>query len=221
MMRTALLCLGAAVLMTCAASADAAPAPSARTFAGSWRITTPDGRTSCALSLKAAKAPHGYALTIGRDCGDAFPLQSVVAWKPYADGMVLMSETGFPVQTFEQAEQGLYVSDGGEPFTLRVDAGPRLSQSAVKVPGRWTLGPVTGAAFCVLDLEASGGAHVAGACRPEWRAKAIASWRLQDHRLTLADAAGRPVTTYVQRDPNTFEDERTLETPIQLWRPVR
>jgi hypothetical protein len=211
------------LLLALAAPATAAPKPTtAKALAGPWRISTDNGRQSCGLRLAATPAPHGYALTIGRDCTDAFPLQSVTAWKPYGDMIVLMSETGFPVDTFEETENSIFLSNSDPVYALRPDAGAaRPSQSSARMAGHWTLGPASGAPFCQLSLGADGQVRTAGECRSEWRAKAIARWSLDGHRLTLLDKANHPVGAYIQRDPNTFEDERPGETPVQLWRPVR
>jgi hypothetical protein len=211
------------LLLALAAPATAAPKPTpAKTFVGPWRISTGDGRQSCSLRLAAKPAPHGYGVTIGHDCTDAFPLQSVAAWKPYGDMIVLMSDTGFPVATFEETENGIFLSSGDPVYALRPDAGAaRASQAPARMAGHWTLGPASGAPFCQLNLGADGKAATTATCRREWQAKAIARWNLAGHRLTLLDKAGHPVGGYIQRDPNTFEDERPSETPVQLWRPVR
>jgi hypothetical protein len=118
--------LGALGILTAvpALAAGDPPAPTARTFAGPWRMATADGRRHCPLVLKADKAgkgaAKGYAIAIDRKaCGDAFPIQSVAAWEPYGGLIVLLSETGAPVATFTETEAGIYASSGDPVYFLR------------------------------------------------------------------------------------------------------
>ncbi len=218
---------GAAFLLTMLNAANAAD--NAKDFAGPYRLATQDGKHVCTVQLDAKPAGKGFGITIGKDCNDAFALQSVQAWKPYNGMIVFLSDTGTPVSTFEESEAGLYVSDGGPgpAYTLRNEAGnaPRLSQANVRMAGQWTLGATSGPAMCTLLFSAAeadtGGVRASDPCRNEWRAKNFFTWRVADHRLTLLDVAGHVIRSYIQRDPNTFQDEADLETPIFLWRPVK
>jgi hypothetical protein len=94
---------------------------------GAWRIYASNHAT-CALRLTGRPTRGGYALVQPHPCSDAFPLQSVVAWKPFGALIVFTSETGAPILTFQGPEDGVWVSDGDPAYSLRAardDAPPR------------------------------------------------------------------------------------------------
>ena len=189
-------------------------------YAGRWLLRS--GEKSCDIRLDAKPVHGGFALT--QKCPDAFPRAE--AWKPFDGGIIFLSETGTPVVTFEEREQGLYAASNDDSLFLRDErgGGARPSQATVAMAGRWTLGAASGPPLCVFDFAGKGtGGTLAAAdpCRPEWRAKHYSNWSLDGAGLTLKDAAGTAVRRYRQRDPNTFSDVLDLETPLQLWRPVR
>jgi hypothetical protein len=204
------------LLLLIAVPAAAAPSD----YAGRWLLRS--GEKSCDIRLDAKPAHGGFALA--QKCPDAFPRAE--AWKPFGGGIVFLSQTGTPVVTFEEQEQGLYAASNDPALFLRDerDGGVRPSQAAAAMAGRWTLGAASGPPLCVFDFGgkgASGTLAVADPCRPEWRAKHFSGWKLAGQELALMDAAGTVVRRYRQRDPNTFSDVLDLETPLQLWRPVR
>ena len=49
--------------------------------------------------------------------------RSVTAWKPYGGMIVLLSETGVPVETFTETEAGIYANNGDPAYFLRMAAG--------------------------------------------------------------------------------------------------
>jgi hypothetical protein len=207
-----------AVLLLLVAPAMAAPSD----YAGRWLLRS--GEKSCDIKLGARPLHGGFALE--QKCSDAFPMQSAEAWKPFDGGIVFLSETGAPVVTFEEREQGIYGASNDPTLFLRDerDGGARPSQAKVAMAGAWTLGAASGPPLCnfVFSGKGSGGTlAVADPCRPEWRARHFSGWSLKGQELALLDAAGMPVRRYRQRDPNTFTDVLELETPLQLWRPVR
>ncbi len=86
-------------------------------FAGSWRMIVRQHR--CDITLTAKSVPRGYGLT--QKCSDAFALQSAAAWKPFPGGIVFVSETGAPILTFDESEDGLYVSSNDPELMLRYE----------------------------------------------------------------------------------------------------
>lgn len=211
------------------AEADTAVPPvGARAFAGTWSLSDAEGRMACDIELGARPSPHGYAIKIPPPCDRALPVQSVTAWLPHNGLIVLLSETGMPVQTFEAVEDGELYKSVGEPMLFLRDERSRParpSRAKVDMAGRWTLGSVQ-ASYCVLDFGVDATRHggavkAVPGCRKEWIALGFTAWRLTEHRLQLLDAGGKPVRSFIQRDPNTFEDEGNQETLIDLWRAPR
>jgi hypothetical protein len=205
----------AVLLLLIAVPAAAAPSE----YAGRWLLRS--GEKSCGIKLDATPAHGGFALE--QKCPDAFPRAE--AWKPFDGGVVFLSETGAPVVTFEEREQGLYAASNDPGLFLRDERdGARPSQAKAAMAGAWTLGAASGLPLCsfIFAGAGSGGSlTVADPCRLEWRAKHFTGWKLAGQDLALVDAAGTVVRRYRQRDPNTFTDVLDLETPLQLWRPVR
>ena len=92
--------------------------PAVANSAGTWRIYA-SGGVSCELRLTTRKVAAGYALEQPHRCPDVFPLQSASAWKPYGDLIVMTSETGAPVLTFQEPEDGVRVSNGDPAYSLK------------------------------------------------------------------------------------------------------
>jgi hypothetical protein len=99
----------------------------------------------------------GFALE--QKCSDAFRMQSAEAWKPFDGGIVFLSETGAPVVTFEEREQGIYGASNDPALFLRDErhGGVPPSQAKVAMTGAWTLGAASGPPLCNFVFSGQGG----------------------------------------------------------------
>ena len=84
--------------------------------AGPWTLRT-RGRTICALSLTARRAPNGvYDAEIPSDCAAELPA-GVVGWKPVTDGMALVGADTSTLIDFNQwTPRDLVARRGGAPY---------------------------------------------------------------------------------------------------------
>ncbi len=86
-------------------------------FATSYQLSGVDKRPPCTITLKTTPVTQGFALSLPADCRNRFGLQSVTAWRPLRDeGVVLYSEGGAPIVTFQEQEAGIWSS--AAPLTL-------------------------------------------------------------------------------------------------------
>lgn len=201
-------------------------------FAGAWLLSTEDDRHLCNVLLTDKKVAQGYGIHFKTGCDDHFPIQSVVAWKPYGEMIVFISEGGTPILTFQEtedgSEDGIYNTGGDPDYFLQDerDNKERLSKAKADPTGRWSLGREEGTVECTVDLmpgpaTLSGKIRLYPDCGSEWTRLGLKLWRFADHRIVFANVAGKPLRRYQQRDPNTFEDEdlaRPRGVPFALWR---
>lgn len=106
--------IAVSVLLASVLAATQTLAADAKSYAGAWRLLLHSKR--CSLQFGTKRAFGGFTLT--QNCSDDFPMQSVRAWRPTADGIVFLSDTGAPVVTFEETEE-IYLDSNNPDLVLR------------------------------------------------------------------------------------------------------
>jgi len=101
--RIFLLALGAAALM--AGSAQSRQLKPAQ-VALKYRLGAGDGKASdCFVTLQSAGAGTGRILDLSEPCRQKFGLQSVSGWRLQNNTIILVSEGGTPIVSFEEDDE--------------------------------------------------------------------------------------------------------------------
>ena len=183
---------------TLAAAAQPPSAPSAMT--GRWVLARDgEGAPSCDLSLGPQPVIGGYKVTAAPACRRVVSWsQDFYAWYLNTAGVVVLADpTRKPVMRFV-LRQGAYVADGPNGALFIISRPARELTQAQRMRGHWRLAALGGVPLCDFDMTSNAGGtagtlKMRTGCAAPWKGRAIAAWSLKGRRITLADAAGKPV----------------------------
>jgi hypothetical protein len=200
-----------AAALTAAVSPAAVP-DALRPIVGQWRLSDVGGKIACTLTLTSEPSVAGYAMRVPLACRRGFPpLKDISAWNVDAQGAIVFADpTKKHLVVFAPQAGAPYEAKAPENKTWRLEPNRAVQQLSARerMTGAFRLSGPGGTVLCDLNLTANlfgnAGSVTPGQCSAPWSDKAITAWALQRGRLTLFDAARKPLLVLKVADASTF-----------------